>query len=80
MALLLLVQAVTAAAPTKQLEVVDTVDVEVATKNSFGCLVVGETLTIMILIPDESSGIFQNFIELMLYFELPSFLFLLVGV
>ena len=60
MALLLLVQAVTAAAPTKQLEVVDTVDVEVATKNSFGCLVAGKTLTIMILMPDQlmkSSGI-----------------------
>ena len=49
MALLLLVQAVTAAAPTKQLEVVDTVDVEVATKNSFGCFVAGESLIIMIL-------------------------------
>lgn len=48
MALLLLVQAVTAAAPTKQLEVVDTVDVEVATKNNFGCLDASETLTIII--------------------------------
>ena len=51
MALLLLVQAVTAAAPTKQLEVVDTVDVEVATKNSFGCLVASESLMIMIVMP-----------------------------
>ena len=44
MALLLLVQAVTDAAPTKQLEVVDTVEVEVATKNNLGCLVACLTL------------------------------------
>ena len=44
MALLLLVQAVTAAAPTKQLEVVDTVEVEVATKNNLGCFVASESL------------------------------------
>ena len=44
MALLLLVQAVTDAAPTKQLEVVDTVEVEVATKNNLGCLVASISL------------------------------------
>ena len=44
MALLLLVQAVTAAAPTKQLEVVDTVEVEVATKNNLGCFVASDSL------------------------------------
>ena len=44
MALLLLVQAVTDAAPTKQLEVVDTVEVEVATKNNLGCLVPSKSL------------------------------------
>ena len=49
MALLLLVQAVTAAAPTKQLEVVDTVDTEVATKNNLGCLVAKETLRMLII-------------------------------
>lgn len=48
MALLLLVQAVTAAAPTKQLEVVDTVDTEVATKNNFGCLEARATLSISV--------------------------------
>ena len=51
MALLLLVQAVTAAAPTKQLEVVDTVDTEVATKNNFGCLVANETLRMYVFMP-----------------------------
>ena len=51
MALLLLVQAVTDAAPTKQLEVADTVDTEVATKNNLGCLLANETLRMFILIP-----------------------------
>ena len=51
MALLLLVQAVTDAAPTKQLEVADTVDTEVATKNNLGCLLPNETLRMFILIP-----------------------------
>ena len=48
MALLLLVQAVTDAAPTKQLEVADTVDTEVATKNNLGCLLANETLRMFI--------------------------------
>ena len=50
MALLLLVQAVTDAAPTKQLEVADTVDTEVATKNNLGCLVANDTLRMFILL------------------------------
>ena len=48
MALLLLVQAVTDAAPTKQLEVADTVDTEVATKNNLGCLLSIGTLRMFI--------------------------------
>ena len=48
MALFLLVQAVTEAAPTKQFEVVEMVDTEVATKNNLGCL--GEDVALRIIV------------------------------